>query len=163
MKVSERRNSILRLSAFLALAFAVRWACGQAPKQPVSQGADLSVTADEVSLDLVVHDKKNKPVFDLKQGEIAVTDNSIPVTLNSFRLVSGEQKSERLITLVFDRPGPVTGNKQETDPSLMKNARDAAAKILKMVPESGFSFSVLTVEGRLRLHSPRIAKRLRRP
>jgi VWFA-related protein len=136
------------LFAFLA---AVPWVCGQAPKQPVSQEADLSVTADEVSLDLVVHDKKNKQVLDLKQGEIAVTDGGSPVTLNSFRLVSGEQKSERLITLVFDRPGPVTGNKQGTDLSLMKNARDAATKILKMVPASGFSVSVLTVEGRLRL------------
>jgi VWFA-related protein len=150
-KVSELRSLIVRLLALFAFLAAVPWVCGQAPKQPVSQEADLSVTADEVSLDLVVHDKKNKQVLDLKQGEIAVTDGGSPVTLNSFRLVSGEQKSERLITLVFDRPGPVTGNKQGTDPSLMKNARDAATKILKMVPASGFSVSVLTVEGRLRL------------
>jgi VWFA-related protein len=120
---------------------------------PASQGVDLSVTADEVLLDLVIHDKKNKPVLDLKQGEIAVTDNGSPVTLNSFRLVNGAKSSEHLITLVFDRPGRVTGNKLESDPSMMKNAREAAEKILKMVPENGFSFSVLTVEGRLRLQS----------
>jgi len=149
--VSEQHNSIVKLSACLALAFAVPWACGQAPSQPLSQGTDLSVNADEVSLDLVVHDKKNKPVFDLKQGEIAVTDDGSPVTLNSFRLVGAEQKSEHLIALVFDRPGPVVGTTQETDPAMMKNARDAAMKILKMVPEKGFSFSVLSVEGRLRL------------
>src|ERR1039457_380749 len=143
-KSSKYHILIARLLALFAFVAAVPRAYGQAPKQPVSQAADLSVTADEVSLDLVVHDKKNRPVFDLKQGDIAVTDNSIPVTLNSFRLVSGEQKNERLITLVFDRPGQIVGTIQKTDPSLMKNARDAAAKILKMVPESGFSFSVLT-------------------
>jgi VWFA-related protein len=114
---------------------------------------DFSVTADEVLLDLVVHDKKNKPVLDLKQGEIAVTDNGSPVTLNSLSLVNGAKSSEHLITLVFDRPGRVAGNKLETDPSMMKSAREAAEKVLKMFPESGFSFSVLTVEGRLRLQS----------
>jgi VWFA-related protein len=152
-KISKRQIIIVSQLALFAFVTAIPWACGQAPKQPVSQEADLSVTPDEVSLDLVVHDKKNKPVFDLKQGEIAVTDGGSPVTLNSFRLVSGEQKSERLITLVFDRPGPVAGNKHGTDPSLMKTTRDAAAKILKMIPASGFSVSVLTVEGRLRLQA----------
>ena len=147
-KLSERQNSILRLSTFLALAFSIPSAFSQAPSPPVSQGADLSVNADEVSLDLVVHTKKNKPVLDLKQAEIAITDNGSPVVINSFRLVSGEQQSDRLITLIFDRPGTVVGKTQEADPSIMKNARDAAAKILKMVPEHGFSFSVLSVEGR---------------
>jgi VWFA-related protein len=113
---------------------------------------DTSTDADEVSLDLVVHDAKSRPVLDLKQGEIEVTDNGSPVKLSSLRFVGKEDNSERLITLVFDRPGPVTGTTEETDPSMMKNARDAAAKILKMVP-NGFSFSVLSVEGRLRLQS----------
>jgi len=65
--------------------------------------------------------------------------------------VSGKQESNHLITLVFDLTGPVAGTGRKMDPSLMKTARDAATKILKMVPESGFSVSVLTVEGRLRL------------
>ena len=114
---------------------------------------DISVTADEVLLDLVVHDKKNKPVLDLKQGEIAVTDNGSPVALNSLRLVNGTKTNENLITLVFDRQGQMAGNMLESDLLMMKNARETAQKILKMFPESGFSFSVLTVEGRLRLKS----------
>ena len=150
-KSSEHQISIIRLLALFALAASVPWACGQAAQPSVSQGADLSVTADEVSLELVVHDKKNRPVFDLKQGEIAVTDDSSPVELNSFRLVSGKQESDHLITLVFDRTGPVAGTGQEMDPSTVKSVRDAAAKILKMVLESGFSLSVLNVDGRLRL------------
>ncbi|HEY1209258.1 MAG TPA: VWA domain-containing protein [Terracidiphilus sp.] len=156
-KLWERCNSILKilkLSALLVLAFSLRWACCQAPALPPGQGTDLSVNANEVSLDLVVHDKKNRPVLDLKQEQIAVTDDGVPVTLNSFRQVSSQQKTERLITLVFDRPGQVVGKTQETDPTFMKSARDAADRLLKMLPESGFSFSVLTVEGRLRLQVP---------
>ena len=150
-KSSKCQISIARLLALLAFVVAVPWACSQAPTPPVSQGADLSLTADEVSLDLVVHDKKKRPVLDLKQGEITVTDNGSPVTLNSFRLVSGKQESNHLITLVIDLAGPVAGTGRKMDTSLMKTPRDAATKILKMVPESGFSVSVLTVEGRLRL------------
>jgi len=149
---AKRKDSIPRLPALLALFCAALCACGQAPKQPVSPAVDTSTDADEVSLDLVVHDTKSRPVLDLKQGEIEVTDNGSPVKLSSLRFVGKEDNSERLITLVFDRPGPVTGTTEETDPSMMKNARDAAAKILKMVP-NGFSFSVLSVEGRLRLQS----------
>ena len=150
---AERRDSMMRLSVFLALSCAAFCACGQAPKQPANQAVDVSINADEVLLDLVVHDKRSKPVLDLKPEEITVTDNGSPVKLSSFRFVGREDKSERLITLVFDRPGPVIGTTQQTDPSMMRNARDAAARILKMVPESGFSFAVLSVEGRLRLQS----------
>jgi VWFA-related protein len=139
--------------ALLAIFLPAHRAGCQTPAPPANQAVDLSVTADEVELDLVVHDKKNKPVLDLKQAEIAVTDNGSPVTLNSFRLVNGAKTSEHLITLVFDRPGQVTGTKLQSDPTMMKSAREAAEKILKMVPESGFSFSVLTIEGRLRLQS----------
>jgi VWFA-related protein len=152
-KSSEYRILIAKLLALLAFVAAVPFACGQAPAPPVSQGEDLSLTADEVSLDLMVRDKKKRPVLDLKKGEIAVTDEGSLVTLSSFRLVNGKQETNHLITLVFDLTGPASGTGRNMDPSLMKTARDAATKILKMVPESGFSVSVLTVEGRLRLQA----------
>ena len=47
----------------------------------------------------------------------------------------------------------MAGKNLETDPTMMKVAREAAGKILTMVPEKGFSFSVLTVDDRLRLQS----------
>ena len=141
------------LLILLAVAVSLPRAGGQTATQPASQDVDFSVTANEVSLNLVVHDKKNKPVLDLKQDEIAVSDDGTSVKLNSFRLVNGTQNSESLITLVFDRPGKVAGKNVETDPTMMKNAREAAEKILKTVPDRGFSFSVLTIEGRLRLQS----------
>jgi len=42
-----------------------------------------------VSLDLVVHDKKHKPVLDLKAEDLAITDDGVPVKLNTFHLVRG--------------------------------------------------------------------------
>lgn len=97
--------------------------------------------ADEVTLDLVVHDKSNKPILDLKPGDIAVTDSGSAVKITDLRLVTGHSGAQHLITLVFDR----------LDPSSAKNAHEIAAKILKMIPANEFSFSVLNVQGRLRL------------
>ena len=109
---------------------------------PQSAGTAAIVTnVEEVTLDLVVHDKKDKPVLNLQPSNIAVTDNGIPVKLTDLRLVSGTANGEHRVTLVFDR----------LEPSGAKNAREIAAKILKMIPASGFSISVVNVEGRLRL------------
>jgi hypothetical protein len=109
------------------------------------------VADDAITLDLVAHDKKGKPVLDLKPEDLAVTDGGSPVTLKSLRLVSGEKQSEHLITLVFDRPSVELGIGQQTDPTMMKDERDAAAKILKMTPQNGFAFSVFSIDRRLRL------------
>jgi VWFA-related protein len=152
-RLFQRRIAIAGLLALLSIAFLAPWVIGQAPAPAASQDVDLPVTANEVSLNLVVHSKKNKPVLDLKQDEIAISDGGTPVKLDSFHLVNGAPKSDCLITLVFDWPGQVKGKNVETDPTMMKNAREAAEKMLKTVPEKGFSFSVLTVEGRLRLQS----------
>jgi VWFA-related protein len=101
----------------------------------------IVTTVDEVTLDMVVRDKKNKPVLDLQPGDVTVSDNGSIVKLSDLRLVKGASTAEHLITLVFDR----------MEPSAANNARDIAGKILKMVPAQGFSFSVLGVQGRLRL------------
>ena len=114
---SQRRILIAVLLTLLAVAVALPGAGGQTAKPPASQDVDFVVTANEVSLNLVVHDKRNKPVLDLKQDEIAISDNGTPVKLNSFHLVNGAQKSECLITLVFDRPVQLAGKNLETDPT----------------------------------------------
>jgi VWFA-related protein len=97
--------------------------------------------ADEVTLDLVVRDKKNKPVLDLKPEDITVKDSGSAVRISNLRLMTGQSGADHLITLVFD----------PLDPAAATNAREMAKKILKLVPTSGFSFSVLSVNGRLHL------------
>ncbi len=152
-KVSERQIILIRLLALFVFAAAVPWVCGQAAPQPVNPAVEPSRNADQVYLDLVVEDKNDRHVLDLKPDEIAVTDGDSPVKLNHLSLVTGKQNREHLITLVFDRPSPAASTSQQSDPAMAKNTREAAAKILKMIPENGFSISVLNVEGQLRLQS----------
>jgi VWFA-related protein len=101
----------------------------------------IITNVEEVTLDLVAHNKKNKPILDLKPEDIAVTDNGSAVRLSDLRLVTDASNAEHSVTLVFDRLAP----------SAAKNAHDIATKILKMFPANGFSFSVLKAGGRLRL------------
>jgi VWFA-related protein len=115
-----------------------------APQPPAPQTTAtpaIVTTVDEVTLDMVVRDKKNKPVLDLQPADVTVSDNGAIVKLSDLRLVKGAPAADHRITFVFDR----------LEPSAANNARDIAGKILKMVPVQGFSFSVLSVQGRLRL------------
>jgi VWFA-related protein len=119
--------------------------------QPMKPATEFSVNAGEIRLNLVVLDKKNKLVLDLKPGEIAITDGDSPVNLSNLRLVNGKEKSEHLLTLLFDQPGLVEDGHGAVDPSAMSQSRDTATKILKIFPESSFTFSVLDVQRRLQL------------
>ncbi len=110
------------------------------PSAQKSENPTIVTNADEVTLDLVVRDKKNKPVLDLKPGDIAVSDGGAAVKIADLRLITGPGGNHR-VTLLFDR----------LDPSSARNAHDIAVKILKMIPANQLSFSVLKVGGRLRL------------
>jgi hypothetical protein len=99
----------------------------------------LSTNVDEVSLDLVVRTKGGKPILNLIPGDLAITDNGVPVKLSDLHLVKGTSESQRLITVVFDR----------LDPGPAKTARAVAAKILAVIPQTGYSYAVLQMNGRL--------------
>jgi VWFA-related protein len=125
----------------VVLAFLVPQGFTQTTPAPQSDKTTIVTSANEVTVDLVVHNKKNEPILDLKPGDIAVTDSGSAVRISDLRLVNGQSGAEHLITLLFDR----------LEPASAKNARDIAGKILKMVPANQFSFAVLSIEGRLRL------------
>ena len=119
--------------------------------RPVSPATDLLANGEDVHLNLVVLDRKNRPVLNLDRKEIAITDNDSPVTLSNFRLVAGKENGEHLLTLLFDRPAPVNDGNQATGPSTIDQPRDVATKMLKEFPENSFSFSVLDIQERLQL------------
>src|ERR1035437_10699795 len=112
----QQSKTVGKSLALLVLLLLVPWADGQTapPAQtapaPMAPASKVSANVDEVSLDLVVHDKKNKPVLDLKPTDLAVSDNDSPVTLKSLHLVNGESNAGHLITLVFD---PMEGRSEE--------------------------------------------------
>ncbi len=119
----------------------------QPSPQPQAAGSQppsvpsIATTVDEVSLDLVVRTKSGKPILDLKPSDLTITDNGSPVKLTDLHLVQGTTESDHLVTLVFDR----------LDPGPAKAARDLAAKLLKVIPDQGYHFAVLQMNGRLRL------------
>lgn len=141
-KKSERAGSIIRLLPLLAIIALVPWAQGQTAQQAAQPPADPGVHSDEVTLDMVVGDRHDKPILDLKPEEIAVTDDGSPVTLTSLRLIKGEAESgDHAISLVFDA----------LSPELAKRVRIVARDLLQAVPKSGFSLTVLYVNDRLRV------------
>jgi VWFA-related protein len=112
-----------------------RGAAGQA-----ASGGSISVNADEVLVDLLVHDGKGRPVLDLTPQQLTVTDDGSEVKLKNLRLVQDDRESGHEVTLVFGR----------LDAAGDKNARVVARKILDALPK-GFSYSVMNIGTRLRL------------
>lgn len=148
LKVARRATlTIILATAFFSLLIVIN-AIGQtAPEKTPS--ATVVTNVDEVSLDMVVRDKKNKPVLDLKPQDLAVTDSGNPVKISDLRLVTGNSGSDRLLSMVFDR----------MDSAVANNARGIADKILKTIPQSGFSIGVLNIQGRLKLYQEFTADR----
>ena len=61
----------------------------QNPPDTQKDDERLVVGANEVVLDAVVRDKKGKPIKDLQVSDFQITEDGVPQTVKSFRLVSG--------------------------------------------------------------------------
>ncbi len=142
-------------SASLALLLAAPFL----PAQPAPATSMKSVTVEEVVLDMVVRDKKGKPVTDLEPGDITVSDNGAKQTLTSFRLVRGKEavsskgstttldplRQLRLVTMAFDALGA---------PDQRKTARAAALDLVKTGEGSNVFYSVVLINTRLLVLQP---------
>lgn len=95
---------------------------------------------EEVSIDLVVRDKRKRPVLDLTPAQIAVSDAGTPVQLSGFHLVTSQSGETVSVALLFDKMTPESA----------KLAREVSAKLLVLAPGQ-CSFSVLGVDRGLRL------------
>ena len=137
------RQGKLIWTYFIFLLFSSAFAGAQStvPADKGSNNPAISNSADKVSIALVVDQKRNKPVIDLKPEDLQVTDEGSPVTLSDLRLVTGHATGIHRVTFLFD----------QLDPSGATNAHDVAKKILKLIPTEDFSFSVFSIDGRLKL------------
>ena len=142
------RTPELYFLGILCLLFCAAGAAAQADSPKDSAKQTEVVNVNEVSLNLVVRAKNGKIVQDLKPEDISVTDGGVAVKISTLHFVSGSS-GQHLVTLVFDRMDSASGH----------NAKDIAAKVLKMVPQDGFSFSVAKAEGRLMLYEDFTADR----
>src|SRR5215475_14380884 len=133
------RNIRFILAGFGLLLVAALLCFGQSEAAKTPEQTTV-VNVNEVSLNLVVRDKHGKLVSDLKPEDITISDGGTPVKISQLRLVSGDS-GEHIVTMVFDRLGLAAGH----------NAQEIAGKILKMVPQNGFSICVMKAQGRLML------------
>ena len=114
----------------------------------------VKASVEEVLLDIVVRDKKGKPITDLKPEEITVTDNGVKQSLLSFRLVRGSEaisstgastpldplRQIRLVTLAFE---PLAA------PDQRRLARTAALDLVKGDQGINVFYSVVAIDTKL--------------
>jgi len=148
------RYGVARLSLALAQFAIAGLGQTQAPPLP-DTGLKIVATTEEVSLDLVVRDKKGRPVTDLKPEDIEIRDDGQLAKLSTLRMVSGPAATEadaaaakldplrsiRLVTFVFERVGADSA----------RLAREAAAEMIKTRVGEKVYFAVLSIDHRLRL------------
>jgi VWFA-related protein len=124
----------------------------------------LHLNTQEVTLDMVFHDKKGKRINDIKPEEVHVFEDGVEQHLNSFRFLQESQISAnapgapaaggstpvdpmrelRLVTLVFEN----------LDLDGKRFFRQALDDILKMTPEQNLYFSVLVIDQKLNMLQP---------
>jgi VWFA-related protein len=124
-------------------------------QQPAAGGtpqAEFKTTTEEVVLDVVVRDKKGKPIKDLTAADIQVKDDGVSQKITGFRLVEGREAIEngskvpldamrqiRLVTLVFERLGD----------SARLIAKKAAEDLIKGDQAQNVFYSVIAIDTQL--------------
>lgn len=151
----------MRVPSWLIGVTAFTWmAHGQPPAQvpqvPADGKATISTTAEEVVLDLIVRDKKGRPVRDLKAGEIEIIDGDQPTKVKSLRFMELEQTANaetkkidplrqlRLVTLLFDS--------LKIESAIQ--AKGAAHELVKAGAGPNVYFSIFRMAGRLQALHP---------
>ncbi|MGO9255059.1 MAG: VWA domain-containing protein [Bryobacteraceae bacterium] len=141
------------MKLFVSIAIVLLAAAPPATPQQQAQPT-VKTNVDEVLLDMVVRDKKGKPVTDLKPEDLTVTDNGAKQTILSFRLVQGSEaisasgatmqldplRQIRLVTLAFE---PFAA------PDQRKLARTAALDLVKGDQGTNVFYSVVVIDTRL--------------
>lgn len=150
------------MSSFTLVLLVARVSPAQRPPTAKTDGTVISSTSHEVLLDVVVRDKKQRLIKDLRISDFEVTDDGAPQKLRAFRLVGSDDASSpsaprsaktaapanatvdplrqiRLVTLVFDRLGTDARN----------NARVAVQDFLTSESGSNLFAAVFSIDQRL--------------
>ena len=149
MKSSILLSAVLGITASVALSYAAPQAAA-----PAAQTPTIKSGTEEVLLDVVIRDKKGKPVNDIKPDDLTVVDNGAKQTVTSFRLVQGKEaishtgatttldplRQVRLVTLCFAALG---------EPNERLTAKKAAIDLVKGDQGTNVYYSVVMINGRL--------------
>ncbi|GAC1700642.1 MAG: hypothetical protein NVS9B4_02380 [Candidatus Acidiferrum sp.] len=155
-------KSFTRVVCFCAYAISSLLApSGYAQENPPSAptpGAAVRAASDEVLLDVVVRDKKGRPVENLKPEDFQIFDNGEPKKILAFRLVQGRDavaaggartqldplRQVRLVTMIF----------QCWSNNARRLARDAAMDLLKGELPQNVYMAVMTIDHKLEVLQP---------
>jgi len=158
----------LFLTFFLFLSFAL--GAAQDPKQN-KPGSDqeevIKITSNLVSLDVMVKDKKGKPVTNLKAEDFTVTENGVRQNIEFFDAPlteanpagqpaisvvetgsqpTGHQLPRNIISLVLDG--------QTTEGANLKHVREGITKYIRERIKDGDSVALFAISGGLQLLQP---------
>ena len=141
----------------IALSFAPASHGQQNPTAP-SQATAIRKTSEEVLLDVVVRDKKGRPVNNLKPEDFQIFDNGEQKQIIAFRLVQGGEavtaggartqldplRQVRLVTMIF----------QCWNNDARRLAHDAAVGLLKGELPQNVYMAVMTIDHKLEVLQP---------
>ena len=147
------KHRVLSSAMLLAAVLAAVLDPLPAPAQQTA-APTVKTNVDEVLLDLIVRDKKGKPVTDLKPEDISILDNGAKQTITSFRLVSGTDaltssgvksaldplRQIRVVTLAFAALAEVDQRKM---------ARTAAIDLIKGDQGTNVYYAVVVINTQL--------------
>ncbi len=153
-----KSSIILPAALAIAASFAFCYAAPQAA-EPAAQTPTIKSGTEEVLLDVVVRDKKGKPINDVKPEDLSIFDNGAKQTPTSFRLVQGKEavsntgavtqldplRQVRLVTLCFSALD---------QPDQRLTAKKAATALVKGEQGGNVFYSVVLINSRLLLLQP---------
>ena len=147
-------KSSFALLTIAALSATLAPAQQSAAPAEASQTPTIKSTVDEVLLDVVVRDKKGRPIKDLKPEELTITDSGTKQSVTGFRLVQGTEaitqtgartvldplRQIRLVTLAFEAMG---------EPDERKIARKAAIDLVRGDQGTNVFYAVVVINTQL--------------
>jgi hypothetical protein len=97
VSIMSLRKFVLLISALILLSIASSSA--RQDKTLPQQGQIIRIPSEEVLLDIVVRDKKGRPITDLKEGDIEIFEDGVKQQITSFRQFDrAESTPMRLLT-----------------------------------------------------------------
>ena len=90
MRVNLWHTELQKMKSFLSLVLIIFTAFPPVPLCAQDQDEVIRVRSNEVRLDVVVKDKKGRPVKDLNATDFEVLEDGVPQKVESFRFVSRE-------------------------------------------------------------------------
>jgi len=111
MRVNLWHTQLQKMKSFLSLFLIIFIAFSPVPVGAQDQDEVIRFRSNEVRLDVVVKDKKGRPIKDLKLTDFEVLEDGVPQKVESFRFVTREAS-----------PAEITEKKDDKSPDVVTTA-----------------------------------------